>query len=55
VASRVGRRSGARLGGRGHGGVDADVAVLIDQAVEEAQAAPLPTAADLLTDVYVRY
>src|SRR5579864_7042100 len=35
--------------------VDADVAVLIDQAVEEAKAAPLPTAADLLTDVYVRY
>ena len=29
--------------------------MLIDKAVEEAKAAPLPTAADLLTDVYVRY
>ena len=35
--------------------VDAEVAALIDQAVDEAKAAPLPTRADLLTDVYVRY
>src|SRR6266852_5553560 len=36
-------------------GVDAEVATLIDKAVDEAKAAPLPTEADLLTDVYVRY
>ncbi len=35
--------------------VDADVATMIEQAVVEAKAAPLPTEADLLTDVYVRY
>src|ERR1700746_2839061 len=35
--------------------VDAEVAALIDRAVGEAKAAPLPTEADLLTDVYVRY
>ena len=35
--------------------VDAEVAGLIDTAVESAKAAPLPTEADLLTDVYVRY
>ena len=35
--------------------VDAEVAVLIDGAVDSAKAAPLPTEADLLTDVYVRY
>jgi acetoin:2,6-dichlorophenolindophenol oxidoreductase subunit alpha len=35
--------------------VDAEVATMIDQAVAEAKAAPLPTEADLLTDVYVRY
>jgi acetoin:2,6-dichlorophenolindophenol oxidoreductase subunit alpha len=35
--------------------VDAQVAALIDRAVEDAKAAPLPTEADLLTDVYVRY
>jgi acetoin:2,6-dichlorophenolindophenol oxidoreductase subunit alpha len=35
--------------------VDAEVAIVIDKAVEEAKAAPLPTTADLLTDVYVRY
>ena len=35
--------------------VDAEVAALIDRAVDEAKAAPLPTRADLLTDVYVRY
>src|ERR671924_1198050 len=35
--------------------VDAEVAALIDKAVAAAKAAPLPTEADLLTDVYVRY
>ena len=35
--------------------VDAEVAALIDRAVDAAKAAPLPTEADLLTDVYVRY
>jgi TPP-dependent pyruvate/acetoin dehydrogenase alpha subunit len=35
--------------------VDAEVATMIDKAVDEAKAAPLPTEADLLTDVYVRY
>ncbi len=35
--------------------VDADVATMIEKAVVEAKAAPLPTEADLLTDVYVRY
>ena len=35
--------------------VDAEVATVIDKAVEDAKAAPLPTEADLLTDVYVRY
>jgi acetoin:2,6-dichlorophenolindophenol oxidoreductase subunit alpha len=35
--------------------VDAEVAIVIDKAVEDAKAAPLPTEADLLTDVYVRY
>jgi acetoin:2,6-dichlorophenolindophenol oxidoreductase subunit alpha len=35
--------------------VDADVAALIDRAVEEAKAAPPPGGADLVTDVYVRY
>jgi pyruvate dehydrogenase E1 component alpha subunit len=35
--------------------VDADVATLIDESVAAAKAAPLPTEADLLTDVYVRY
>jgi acetoin:2,6-dichlorophenolindophenol oxidoreductase subunit alpha len=34
---------------------DAEVATMIDKAVDEAKAAPLPTEADLLTDVYVRY
>jgi len=37
------------------GAIDAEVATLIDKAVDEAKAAPLPTEADLLTDVYVRY
>ncbi|MDN7671701.1 thiamine pyrophosphate-dependent dehydrogenase E1 component subunit alpha [Burkholderia oklahomensis] len=35
--------------------IDAAVAKLIDDAVAEAKAAPLPDAADLLTDVYVSY
>ena len=34
---------------------DAEVATVIGKAVSEARAAPLPTEADLLTDVYVRY
>ncbi|HYS32409.1 MAG TPA: thiamine pyrophosphate-dependent dehydrogenase E1 component subunit alpha [Streptosporangiaceae bacterium] len=37
------------------GAVDAEVATMIDKAVAGAKAAPLPTEADLLTDVYVRY
>ena len=35
--------------------VDAEVHALIERAVQEAKAAPLPTHADLVTDVYVRY
>jgi acetoin:2,6-dichlorophenolindophenol oxidoreductase subunit alpha len=35
--------------------VDADVARLIDEAVDEAKAAPDPTPDDVLTDVYVKY
>lgn len=35
--------------------VDRDVAELIEHALAEAKAAPLPTAADLRTDVYVTY
>ncbi len=35
--------------------IDREVALLIDQAVESAKAAPLPTAPDLTTDVYVSY
>ena len=35
--------------------VDAEVLRLIDESVEEAKAAPKPTAADLETDVYVSY
>jgi len=35
--------------------IDTEVLALIDTAVEEAIAAPLPTAADLTTDVYVTY
>ncbi len=35
--------------------VDAEVATMIDKAVDDAKAAPLPTEADLLTDVYARY
>lgn len=35
--------------------IDAEVAVLIEEAVVEARAADFPTADDLLTDVYVSY
>lgn len=35
--------------------VDAEVTQLIDEAVEEAKAAPEPTPADLETDVYISY
>jgi len=35
--------------------VDTEVGSLIEQAVTDAKAAPLPTESDLLTDVYVRY
>jgi len=35
--------------------IDKEVAALIDEAVEKALAAPTPTEADLLTDVYVSY
>ena len=35
--------------------VDAEVAALIDRAVETARAAAPPAEADLLTDVYVSY
>ncbi len=35
--------------------VDGEVEQLLREAVEEAEAAPLPDPADVLTDVYVRY
>jgi acetoin:2,6-dichlorophenolindophenol oxidoreductase subunit alpha len=35
--------------------IDRDVLALVERAVSEAKAAPLPTAADLTTDVYVTY
>jgi len=35
--------------------IDREVQQLIDRAVAEAKAAPLPTVADLMTDVYVSY
>lgn len=35
--------------------VDAEIAKLINEAIAEAQAAPPPTDADLLTDVYIAY
>jgi pyruvate dehydrogenase E1 component alpha subunit len=35
--------------------IDAEVHALIERAVHEAKAAPVPTMADLVTDVYVRY
>jgi pyruvate dehydrogenase E1 component alpha subunit len=37
------------------GAIDAEARALIDEAVEEARAAELPDARDLVTDVYVRY
>jgi acetoin:2,6-dichlorophenolindophenol oxidoreductase subunit alpha len=37
------------------GAIDAEIGAEIDKAVHDAKAAPLPTEADLLTDVYVRY
>ena len=36
-------------------GIDSEVADLIDDALESAKAAPLPSAAELTTDVYVSY
>ncbi len=36
-------------------GIDAEVLSLINTAVEEARSAPVPTAADVLEDVYVAY
>jgi pyruvate dehydrogenase E1 component alpha subunit len=35
--------------------IDHEVLGLIEDAVKQAKAAPLPSAADLLTDVYVKY
>jgi pyruvate dehydrogenase E1 component alpha subunit len=35
--------------------IDDEVMELIEKAVREAKAAPLPTLADLTTDVYVKY
>ena len=35
--------------------IDKEVLALIEDAVKQAKAAPLPTAADLMTDVYVSY
>jgi pyruvate dehydrogenase E1 component alpha subunit len=35
--------------------IDDEVMQLIEKAVKEAKAAPLPTLADLTTDVYVKY
>ena len=35
--------------------IDGEVAALLNEAAEEAEQAPLPSAEDLLTDVYVRY
>jgi len=36
-------------------GIDQEISVLINQAFDEAQKAPRPTEADLLTDVYISY
>ena len=36
-------------------GLAFEIGAEIDKAVDDAKAAPLPTEADLLTDVYVRY
>ena len=35
--------------------IDSEVRKLIDEAVDEAKAAPDPNVSDLLTDVYVSY
>ena len=35
--------------------IDRAVQALIDEAVREAKAAPDPTPADVLTDVYIKY
>lgn len=35
--------------------IDGEVAALLNEAAEEAEAGPLPAVGDLLTDVYVRY
>ena len=35
--------------------IDGEVAALLNEAVEEAEEAPLPSVDELLTDVYVRY
>ena len=35
--------------------IDGEVLALIESAVQQAKAAPLPTLADLTTDVYVSY
>ena len=35
--------------------IDAEVMKLIDESVVKAKASPVPTEADLLTDVYVSY
>jgi acetoin:2,6-dichlorophenolindophenol oxidoreductase subunit alpha len=35
--------------------IDGEVEALMNEAVEEAEAAPMPSAEDVLTDVYVRY
>ena len=36
-------------------GIDQEIKTLIDEAFDEAQKAPRPTEADLLTDVYISY
>ena len=36
-------------------GIDQEISVLINEAFDEAQKAPRPTEADLLTDVYISY
>jgi pyruvate dehydrogenase E1 component alpha subunit len=35
--------------------IDSEVAVLIDDSVLKAKAAPIPAPAELLTDVYISY
>jgi pyruvate dehydrogenase E1 component alpha subunit len=43
------------IGGAELTAIDHEVLGLIERAVAEAKSAPLPTAADLLTDVYVKF